>query len=96
MPFCTECGKSVEIGDNFCPWCGTVVSKAPKSEKAERAPEASDEVRPLNDYGKLGKVSSTTRVAPIYGSGYREGIHCWNCGSKPGSGKKCQTCLVEI
>lgn len=96
MPFCTECGKGVEPGDNFCPWCGTAVSKSTESMKLVSPVDSVNEEREVNsNKDQIAPVSSTTRIAPIYGPGYRRGIHCWNCGSKPGSGKKCQTCLAE-
>lgn len=98
MPFCTECGKGLESEDNFCPWCGTAAPKVSKSKSAGKAAEVNSEV-PLVDYesrSQQAPVSSTTRVAPIYGLGFREGVHCWNCGSKPGNVKKCQTCSVEL
>ena len=81
MKFCTECGSKLEAKVKFCSDCGTRVEV--DIEKVE----ANQPIR--------AEVSSNVRVTPNYGIGFKPGVHCVNCGSKPNSSRNCQVCGAE-
>lgn len=95
MKFCTECGSKLEAKSKFCSDCGTKVET--EVEKVSETPKAAIKPQPKVDINQpiRAEVSSNVRVTPIYGVGFKPGIHCMNCGSKPNSSKSCQVCGAE-
>ena len=95
MKFCTECGSKLEAKSKFCSDCGTRVET--EVEKVSETPKAAIKPQPKVDTNQpiRAEVSSNVRVTPIYGTGFKPGIHCMNCGSKPNSSKSCQVCGAE-
>lgn len=95
MKFCTECGSKLEAKSKFCSDCGTKVDT--EVEKVSETPKAAIKPQPKVDTNQpiRAEVSSNVRVPPIYGVGFKPGIHCMNCGSKPNSSKSCQVCGAE-
>lgn len=95
MKFCTECGSKLEAKSKFCSDCGTRVET--EVEKVSETPKAAIKPQPKVDTNQpiRAEVSSNVRVTPIYGIGFKPGIHCMNCGSKPNSSKSCQVCGAE-
>lgn len=95
MKFCTECGSKLEGKVKFCSDCGTRVEA--DGEKAEATPKTA--VRPESKVDTSqpirAEVSANVRVTPIYGIGFKPGVHCVNCGSKPNSSRNCQVCGAE-
>lgn len=53
---------------------------------------------PTSQSNPSGQVSakSSARIAPIYGKGYREGVHCKNCGAKRGNVPVCSVCQIDL
>lgn len=93
--FCTECGSKLEPQAKFCSDCGNRIIQA-ESQVVDRPKSESNSIKSANTQEVLrAKVSSRVRVTPIYGAGFREGVHCLNCGAKRGNSKSCQMCDSE-
>jgi hypothetical protein len=101
MRFCSECGFEFQGKPKFCGNCGTVVRQnIEKKEEVKKPQEISKPVtkpQPKFDASNqlVAEVSSSVRVAPIYGVGFKPGVHCLNCGSKSSNARNCQVCGAE-
>ena len=95
MKFCTECGAKLEIKVKFCSDCGTRVEA--ESARPEATPKSSGKLQPKIDSSQpiRAEVSSNVRVTPLYGAGFKPGVHCFNCGSKPSNHRRCEICGAE-
>jgi uncharacterized membrane protein YvbJ len=95
MKFCTECGSKLEAKVKFCSDCGTRIEV--DIEKVEATPKAAVKPEPKVESNQpiRAEVSSNVRVTPNYGIGFKPGVHCVNCGSKPNSSRNCQVCGAE-
>jgi rRNA maturation endonuclease Nob1 len=95
MKFCTECGSKLEAKVKFCSDCGTRVEV--DGGKVEATPKAAVKPQPKIDSSQpiRAEVSSNVRVTPLYGNGFKPGVHCLNCGSKPSNPRSCQVCGAE-
>jgi uncharacterized OB-fold protein len=98
VAFCTECGSRVEKTDKFCSSCGSRVQESVVvDQKSKVETIKSDETgsAPKNE-PIIATAISNARIAPVYGSGYKAGVHCNNCGAKPGNGRQCNVCQIEL
>ena len=95
MKFCTECGSKLEAKVKFCSDCGTRVEA--DAEKVEATSKSSVKQQPRIDSNQpiRAEVSSNVRVTPLYGAGFKPGVHCSNCGSKPSNQRRCDVCGAE-
>ena len=95
MKFCTECGSKLEGKVKFCSDCGTRVEAAGETVEATPRAAVKPESKVDSNQPIRAEVSSNVRVTPIYGIGFKPGVHCANCGSKPNSSRNCQVCGAE-
>lgn len=97
MKYCVECGSKLQLGAKFCVHCGTQILISDSFDTGHRPGEGNS--RPINSKLKSDQKNLTanvrTRVKPIYGNGFRENEHCFNCGSKYGSTKRCLVCEAD-
>lgn len=93
--FCTECGFKLETQAKFCSDCGNRILHDDSHVVDRPKPEASSSKPGITQEVVRAKVSSNVRVTPIYGPGFRESIHCLNCGAKRGNSKSCPICDSE-
>lgn len=65
--------------------------------KVEATPKAAVKPQPKIDSNQpiRAEVSSNVRVTPLYGAGFKPGVHCLNCGSKPSNPRSCHVCGAE-
>ena len=95
MKFCTECGSKLDGKVNFCSDCGAkIISDSQKVVEVAKAVTKQPSKVETNEQLR-GNVSSNVRVMPLYGVGFKIGVHCFNCGSKLSQSKICQVCGAE-
>jgi len=96
MSFCTECGNKLGSSDRFCSSCGTSVANKVDARTEEGVTKKKGAVAEMAVEEKQSLVAnSSARISPIYGSSFKRGVHCANCGAKPGNGKLCNVCQAE-
>lgn len=96
MSFCTECGNKLGSSDRFCSSCGTNVAKKVETKSEESVAKKKNAVTEIVlEESQSLVANSTARISPIYGSSFKRGVHCPNCGAKPGNGKLCNVCQAE-
>ena len=101
MKFCSECGLKIEGKAKFCSNCGSsigqVAEKVQEVEKPKPVVRSIVKEEPKSEAKNLllAEVSASVRVTPVYGVGFKRGVHCLNCGSKISSTRNCQVCGAE-
>jgi uncharacterized membrane protein YvbJ len=101
MKFCPECGSKIEGKAKFCSNCGTSIG--PEIQELQEVARPKEVVKPIvKEQPKsepsnqlLAEVSASVRVTPVYGAGFKRGVHCLNCGSKTSNARNCQVCGVD-
>lgn len=96
MAFCTECGNRLSAADKFCSLCGSRVSESAKVNEVSERKEIKPELPTERIDSTVRRATTTARVAPVYGPGFKSNVHCANCGSKPGNGRLCTVCQADL
>ena len=97
MKYCVECGSKLQLGAKFCVSCGIQISMKETTDTGHHS-ELGDlqlnnsKLKP--DQNNL-TANVRTRVKPVYGKGFNVNEHCFNCGSKYSSAKRCLVCEAD-